>query len=95
MSLILCFFTVSLILFFFTVSLILFWVFFKVNLILCYFVYSEPDSILDVEGDDGSINKQPPYDQAKARSAMNECDRHVALTRPQQIGDDWEERVVK
>ncbi|XP_006824252.1 uncharacterized protein LOC100372400 [Saccoglossus kowalevskii] len=54
----------------------------------------EPDVAIDVVG----IAKSPgmPYDSSKARSVMNECERHVnfARTTPDEGPEDWEESVA-
>nr|XP_022339317.1 KAT8 regulatory NSL complex subunit 3-like isoform X1 [Crassostrea virginica] len=37
----------------------------------------------------------PPYDMAKARSLMHECDRHVNFARMEECPDDWEEHISR
>ena len=36
-----------------------------------------------------------PYDIAKARSVMNECERHVNFARLEELPEDWDEKAHK
>ena len=36
-----------------------------------------------------------PYDINKARTVMNECERHVSFARMEEGPEDWEERVTR
>ena len=38
---------------------------------------------------------QIPYDPIKARNLMGECEKHVNFARWSDVGEDWEERVVR
>lgn len=31
----------------------------------------------------------------KANTVMNECERHLAIIRVEEIGDDWEDRIIR
>ena len=37
----------------------------------------------------------PPFDAVKAKSVMNECERHVSFARMEEGPEDWEEKVTK
>ena len=57
-------------------------------------VSREADVCIDVVGDDEP--HRPPYDTAKARAVMTECDRHVMFARSQEVSDeDWEDRITR
>ncbi|KAK3095377.1 hypothetical protein FSP39_013964 [Pinctada imbricata] len=45
--------------------------------------------------DDTPSSQQPPYDIAKARSLMHECDRHVNFARMEDCPDDWEDHITR
>ncbi|XP_056004677.1 KAT8 regulatory NSL complex subunit 3-like isoform X5 [Ostrea edulis] len=49
--------------------------------------------IIDVV--DAPAKPHPPYDMAKARSLMHECDRHVNFARMEDGPDDWEEHITR
>ena len=41
--------------------------------------------------------KQPSvhYDMTKAKSVMNECERHVHFARMDECSEDWEDNITK
>ncbi|KAJ8317336.1 hypothetical protein KUTeg_005240 [Tegillarca granosa] len=51
------------------------------------------DVIVDV--DSVATSSPPPYDMAKARSLMHECDRHVNFARMEDSSEDWEDRITR
>lgn len=51
------------------------------------------DNEIDVTGDD--VIPPPPYEMAKARSLMHECDRSVNFARADNCADDAEDHVSK
>ena len=52
-----------------------------------------PIGDIDVVG----VPSQPlaPFDAVKAKSVMNECERHVGFARMDEGHEDWEEKVTK
>lgn len=36
----------------------------------------------------------PSFDQAKARTIMNECETNVNFARLEEVSDDWEEKIT-
>ncbi|XP_062578342.1 KAT8 regulatory NSL complex subunit 3-like isoform X1 [Saccostrea cucullata] len=54
---------------------------------------SNEHEIIDVV--DTPSKPPPPYDMAKARSLMHECDRHVNFARMEECPDDWEEHITR
>ncbi len=60
--------------------------------IICL-IYSDGDAEIDVVG--AGPPSAIPYDINKARSVMNECERHVNFARMEEGPEDWEERVTR
>lgn len=54
---------------------------------------SARDVNVDVVGED--VILPPPYEMAKARSLMHECDRHVNFARADDCAEDAEDHVSK
>ena len=48
----------------------------------------------DVDIETVEPERVPPYDQAKARSLMTECESNVNFARLQDVSEDWEERIA-
>lgn len=56
--------------------------------------FREADVCVDVVGDEEP--RRPPYDTAKARGVMTECDRHVNFARSVEVAEeDWEDRITR
>ncbi|XP_064631563.1 KAT8 regulatory NSL complex subunit 3-like [Lineus longissimus] len=53
----------------------------------------EPDVVIDVVN--VPYKSTVPFDPAKARSVMNECERHVTFARTEECPDDWEEHITR
>lgn len=51
------------------------------------------EDILDVVSE--SYDPPPIYDEVKAKSLMEECERHAAFSRVEQGNEDWEETIVR
>jgi len=53
------------------------------------------ESDVEVDVETHPVDPVTQYDATKARNLMYECEKHVNFARPNDVDDDWEQKILR